>query len=463
MINTAQSPKSKAQSGGNATQNATSGIQRSKPKGSGGMGGTGTCHRSGMLAVLSVAVFLCLGTGRAAASDQIPGPPQKQPIALVGGTIHPVSGPVIEKGTVLFEKGRITAVGTGIALPAGALTVDVSGKHVYPGLIEADSQLGLREISSVRGTVDASETGSINPNVRAEAAINPDSEHIPSTRSNGIALAAVSPVGGIVSGKAAVIMLDGWTWEDLTLRAPAGLVVNWPEKPERRAELEQAFREARAYRAARESSGSKGLPAHAVDVRWEAMLPVLRGELPVWVRVDGARNIEAAAEWAGREGVKMVLLGGAESPRVAELLKRRDIPVVITPILRLPNRADAPFDEAFTIAAKLHAAGVRFCIGGGEERNLPYHASLAAAYGLPREEALKSVTRYAAEILGVGDRAGTLEPGKDATLIVTDGDPLEVITNVERMYIQGRAVDLSDKHKMLYEKYREKYRQKKGE
>ncbi len=447
-----RSPKSEAQKPVNKRQRITMGS----PYGL-------RCRWIGVLTGVAVAAAFCFRPGYAGASDQIPGPPQKQPVALVGGTVHPVSGPAIEKGTVLFEKGRITSVGAGVAIPSGTLTVDVTGKHVYPGLIEASSDIGLREISSVRGTVDAAETGSINPNIRAETAINPDSEHIPSTRSNGIALAAVSPGGGIISGQAAVAMLDGWTWEDMTLRAPAGLVINWPERPEGRAELEKAFLDARAYRAAREASGTKGLPVHAVDVRWEAMLPVLRGELPVWVEVNGARHIEAAVEWAEREELNMVVVGGAESPRVADLLKRRDIPVVVTPVLRLPNRADAPFDEAFTIAARLHAAGVRFCIAGGEERNLPYHAALAAAYGLPREEALKAITRYAAEILGVGNRAGTLEPGKDATLIVTSGDPLEVVTRVERMYIQGREVDLSDKHKMLYEKYREKYRQLNGE
>ncbi|MHB9030052.1 MAG: amidohydrolase family protein [Candidatus Latescibacterota bacterium] len=396
----------------------------------------------------------------ASASDQIPGAAQKQPIALIGGTVHPVSGPVIEKGTVLFDKGKIVALGTDVPIPGNALKVDVSGKHVYPGLIEANSDLGLREISSVRGTVDNAELGTINPSLRSETAVNPDSEHIPSTRSNGIALAATFPGGGIVSGLAAVIMLDGWTWEQMTLKAPAGLVVNWPSSRENREALEKTFREARAYRTAKEAQPGKDTPALKTDLRWEAMLAVLRGEVPVWVQTGGVRNIEAAVEWADREGVKMVLFGGNDADRVADLLRRKNIPVVITPVLRLPSRADDAFDTPFTLADKLRRAGVRFCIAGGEERNLPYHAALAAAYGLPKDDALKSVTRYAAEILGVGDRVGSLDQGKDATLIVTTGDPLEITTQTERMYIQGREVDLSDKHKMLYEKYQEKYRQK---
>jgi imidazolonepropionase-like amidohydrolase len=401
--------------------------------------------------------------GEASASDQIPGAPQKQPIALVGGTVHPVSGPSIEKGTVLFDKGKIVALGAAVSIPGNTLIVDVSGKHVYPGLIEPNTDLGLREISSVRGTVDNTELGTINPSLRSETAVNPDSEHIPSTRANGIALAATSPGGGIISGMAAVIMLDGWTWEQMTLKAPAGLVVNWSSSKENREALEKTFREARAYRTAKEANTGKNAPALKTDLRWEAMLPVLRGEVPVWVETGGLRNIEAAVEWADREGVNMVLFGGTEADRAADLLRRKNIPVVITSVLRLPSRADDAFDTPFTLADKLRRAGVRFCIAGGEERNLPYHAALAAAYGLPKDDALKAVTQYAAEILGIGDRVGSLDKGKDATLIVTTGDPLEITTQTERMYIQGREVDLSDKHKMLYRKYQEKYRQVKGE
>ncbi len=412
---------------------------------------------------LTLAMFLCLVQGSSSASNQIPGAPQKRPIALVGGTVHTVSGPTIEKGVVLFDKGKIVAVGTDVPIPANAVRVDISGKHVYPGLIEANSDIGLREISSVRGTVDALELGTLNPNLRAETAVNPDSEHIPSTRSNGIALAATFPGGGIISGQAAVIMLDGWTWEQMTLNAPAGMAINWPTTKEGREELEEAFRAARAYRIAKEARNGNTAPFHKTDMRWEAMIPVLRGEVPVWVRTGGARNIEAAVEWADREGVRMTLFGGSDADRVADLLRRKNVPVVVTPVLRRPSRADAGFDDPFTLAEKLRRAGVRFCIAGGEERNLPYHAALAAAYGLPKEEALKSVTLYAAEILGVADRVGSLETGKDATLMVTDGDPLEIVTRVERMYIQGRETDLSDKHKMLYEKYQEKYRRIGGE
>ncbi|HUU28030.1 MAG TPA: amidohydrolase family protein [archaeon] len=419
----------------------------------------------------------------APASNQVPAPPQKQPVALVGGTIHPVSAPAIERGTILFEKGRITALGPEVKVPPGAIEVDVRGKHIYPGLIAVGSFLGLTEISSIRATRDFAEIGRINPNVRAERAINPGSEHIPVTRANGIALAAVMPYGGLISGMGALVMLDGWTWEEMTLKAPLCMLLNWPdmqgitgfgpkkELEEQRKrlkgqieELEEAFRQARAYKAAREAAGAKGVPFHETDVRWEAMLPVLSGELPVWVTADRLQEIEAAVEWADREGIRMVLMGGADAPEAAELLKSKDIPVIAGPILRLPLRRDSNYDEEFTLPARLYKAGITYCIGGagfisGGERNLPYQASMAAAYGLPKEEALKAITLYAARILGVESLAGSLEKGKDATLIVTDGDPLEITTQVEKLYIQGKDVDLNNKQKTLYSKYKEKYRQ----
>ena len=421
------------------------------------------------------------------AHDQIPAAPQKHPIALVGGMVHTVGGPVIENGILLFDKGKIIDVGTDVKIPPDAQTIEITGKHVYPGLIAASSLLGLTEITVLRPNSDFQETGNINPNMRAEVAVNPDSERIPVTRANGIALAVTLPKGGLISGMAALIMLDGWTWEDMTFKAPLGMVVNWPRmrvtsaygmhnsRDEQRIKkqleaLEKAFREARAYKAAREASGEKGVPFHKTDVRWEAMRSVLQGDLPVWVRANNLQEIESAVEWADREQVKMVLLGGCDAPLAADLLKRKNIPVIVTSVIRLPSRRHSNYDDPFTVPERLYKAGVTFCIAGenggmgssggsGNERNLPYHAAMAAAYGLPRDEALKSITLYAAQILGVADRIGTLEKGKDATLIVTDGDPLEITTHVEKLYIQGRDVDLNNKQKMLYTKYLQKYRQ----
>ena len=417
------------------------------------------------------------------ASDQIPAPPQDHPIALTGATIHTVSGETIQDGTILFENGIITAIGMDVVLPEQTEVIELPGRHVYPGLIAANSMLGLIEIEAVRATLDYSETGEINPNVRAEVAYNPDSELLPVARANGITLALSVPSGGLISGTSALMMLDGWTWEDMIIKAPVGLHINWPNMKisssakkseeeqkkdidEQIRKIRQAFANARAYMKAKESEEQKGIPYHDTDARWEAMIPVLKGEMPVIIRANEIRQIEAAVDWASEENLKMVLLDGYDSWRVSGLLKEKNIPVIVADIHRLPERRWEGYDTPFTLPLKLYKAGIKFCIAGSgsssdapDERNLPYQAATAAAYGLPKEEALKSITLYPAQILGVDDQVGSLEVGKDATLIVTDGDPLEIETQVEMEFIQGREIDLTSRHTQLYEKYLEKYRQ----
>ncbi|MBI1803395.1 MAG: amidohydrolase family protein [Ignavibacteriae bacterium] len=423
---------------------------------------------------------LILPSFGALVASEIPGKPQDHPIALVGGTVHTVSGAVVESGTILFEKGKITSIGTDVTLPQGTESIDMTGKHVYPGMVDARSEIGLVEIDAARATRDVSEVGTINPNIRAEVAMNPESEIIPVTRANGITTALTMPSGGTISGTAAAIMLDGWTWEEMTLKAPAGLVVNWPSMTitkawwERRTEDEQkkardkaldelrdAFRDARAYMKAKQAELQKNIPYHKTDLRWEAMIPMLEGKVPVLVNAEEIQQIEAAIAWAEQEGLKLVILGGYDSWRVADLLKAKDVSVIVNPIHRTPWRRWEPYDVQFTIPKKLHDAGVRFCIASGgasNERNLPYQAATAASYGLPKDEALKAVTLYPAQILGVGDRVGSLEVGKDATLIVTNGDPLEITTNVLMEFIQGKTISLQSRHTHFYEKYQEKYR-----
>jgi imidazolonepropionase-like amidohydrolase len=429
-----------------------------------------------------VALMLTLATTTSRASEEIPAPPQTQPIVLKGGTIHPVSGPVIESGEILFEQGKIKAIGKNLTLPANTKSIDVSGKQIYPGLISSNSSLGLVEISSVRGTVDTTETGTVNPNIRAEVSVNPDSELIPVTRTNGVLTAMTIPQiadNGLVSGTGAVIKLDGWTWEDMTLKAPVGMHIYWPDlminrdphfptSPEDQVEaiekslrqLKETFAVARAYQKARRVENS----SQAVDLRLEAMLPVLEGKIPVFIHADEVKQIKSALDWTASEKLSMVLVGGTDAWRVAKLLKVRDIPVIVSPVMRLPLRRSDSYDAPYANPGLLAAAGVRFAISVSEndthlQRNLPYQAAMAAAFGLPKEEALKSVTLYPAQILGVGDRLGSLEVGKDATLIVTTGDPLEIETNVEMAYIQGRPIDLSNRQIRLYEKYKQKYDQ----
>ena len=429
------------------------------------------------LSIAGIAIVLFL---QSSAASEIPAKPQDHPIAIVGTTIHPVSGPIIENGTILFDKGKILAIGTHVDLPANVEKIDGQGKDVYPGMIDARSSMGLVEIDAVRATNDISESGSINPNIRAEVAVNPESEIIPVTRANGVTLTVTLPDGGLLSGSAAVLELDGWTWEELTFKAPVGMVVNWPQMTvnrawwERRSEEDQkkatdkalnelrvAFKEARAYLLAKRSEPEAGIPHHNTDLRWEALAPVLDGKIPALVNAEEIQQIQSSVAWAEQEHIRMILMGGYDSWRAAELLKAKNIPVILNPVYRTPVRRWEPYDMPYTLPKKLFDAGVRFCIAGdgsaSNERNLPYHAAAAAAYGLPKEEALKAVTLYPAQILGISDRVGSLEVGKDATLIVTNGDPLEIFTNVEKEFIEGKNIPLSSKHTRLYEKYKEKY------
>jgi imidazolonepropionase-like amidohydrolase len=410
------------------------------------------------------------------AQNHIPAPPQNGAIALVGGTVHPVSGPAIEGGTVVFEDGVITAVGRDVQIPAGADRIDVSGLHVYPGLIDGFSQMGLYEIGAVDMTVDVNERGDINPNVRVELAVNPESRHIGTARSNGVLVTVTTPGGGwgagLISGSSAALVLDGWSWEQMTLRAPVAMNVTWPNPnnednyEQRIRELREAFASARAYRSARGAHEAGQGPRHPVDARWEAMIPVLEGDIPVVVSAGELRQLQDALEWAEDEGVRLVLRGGADAWYVAEHLAAKDIPLLLTSVMSAPNRVWEPYDGAYGLPARLHEAGVRFAITGGSSapyaNRLPYEAGSAVAFGLSADEALKALTLYPAQFLGIDDRVGSLEAGKDATLIITTGDPLDYPTTIERAFIQGRDIDMMDAHRFFFEKYMEKVRQVQG-
>lgn len=414
------------------------------------------------------------GAGVANAHPEIPGEASHRPVAITGGTIHTVSGEVLDEATLLIRNGRIAAVGPRVKVPKRAMRIDAAGKHVYPGLFAAKSDIGLVEINAVRATLDHRETGSINPNVKSWVSVNPDSEMIPVARSNGVLLALTAPTGGLLSGQSAVMQLDGWTFEDLTLKPAVGMHVVWPsmaavidqeegretkERDRAVENLRRAFDDARAYAKARTAD-----PTTPKDARWEAMLPVIAGEQPLIVDADNLQQIQAAVAFAVEQEVPLIIHGGYDAPLCADLLVKHDVPVIISEVYRLPLRRWEPYDTAYTVPARLHEAGVRFCISGGGRfgasmvRNLPYHAAMAVAFGLPADVALRAITLAPAEILGVGDRVGSLEKGKDATLIITDGDPLETATHVEAAFVQGRPVDLNDRHKRLWKKYEEKYR-----
>ena len=426
------------------------------------------------LATAACVVFAMLPNTEA--HDQVPGAPQSRPIVIRNTTVHVVDGADINDGDVLFEAGKITKIGKALKAPKQALEIDGSGKHLYPGLIESMTDLGLREISAVEETDDRTEYGSVNPNARAWVAVNPDSELIPVARAGGVLTVMTAPRGRYIRGQTAVINLDGWTVSEMKLKAPAGMYIDWGamqprgndaadqrnKREQKFAELDELLDSVRRYGKARQTAPD----TTATDIRLESLIPVANGELPVFVDADRQMEIESAVAYGQAQGLSIVIYGGYDAEPCAELLKKYDVPVIIASTYRLPLRRDEAYDTAYTLPERLRAAGVKFAIcgegagspgGAANARNLPYHAGVAVAYGLPHPDGLRAITLSAAEILGVADRVGSISTGKDATLILADGDILETETNVEAAFIQGRAVDLGSRHKMLYEKYKLKY------
>lgn len=402
-------------------------------------------------------------------------------VLLRGATVHTVSGATLSPGDVLVRDGKIAQVAASIE-PGSATVVDLKGLHLYPGLIMATSSLGLTEIGAVRATNDTDEVGGWTPDVDSWISVNADSELIPVARANGITHVLTLPSGGTVSGRSGVIALDGWTWEEMTVKAPAALHVWWPsmdlrleprrdreskeeqKTPEKQAEerrarireLEEFFDDAAAY----EKAASAGTLAKVVPA-WEAMLPALRGQVRIFIHADDERQIRAALAWVEKKGfTNAVLAGGRDADRCAELLAKLKVPVVYEHVMDQPARDVEPYDVHFAAAKKLIDAGVTlaFSIGHGSwgawgARNLPYMAAQAAAFGLPRDEALKAITLTPAKILGL-DGLGSIEPGKEASLIAVDGDILDIRANVKRMWIAGRETSLESRHTKLYERYR---------
>lgn len=423
-------------------------------------------------------VMLLLTATVVFAHDQVPGAKQQRPIAIVGATIHAVDQPVIAGGTLLFEDGIITAVGKKVDLPPGTRVIQAEGQHLYPGLIEAMSDIGLREITAVEATVDSQERGNVNPNVQALAAINPDSELIPVARAGGVLIAMAAPQGGWLRGQTSVIQLDGWTVPEMELRSPAGNFVSWPamfpsgknagERADRHEqkirELDEWLARARHYAAARLAAPQQT----ATDLRLDSLVPVIEGKLPWIVEANLQRQIESAIVFAQRQGLRLIIYGGYDAEQCASLLRKYDVPVIIGAIYRLPLRRHDAYDAPYTLPARLRDVGVRFAIAGegagypggaSNARNLPYHAATAVPFGLTREEALRAISLSAAEILNVDSLVGSLTLGKHATLFLATGDILETESNVTQAFIQGREVDLRSRHTQLYRKYLQKPRQ----
>jgi imidazolonepropionase-like amidohydrolase len=399
-------------------------------------------------------------------------------ILLRGATVHTVSGPDIPNGFVLVRDGRIAEVGERIAASHGARTIELKGLHIYPGMIDSATEIGLSEIGAVREMNDVSDLGLFKPQLRAATAVNPASEHIPVTRANGVTSVVTIPGGGIVAGQAVLFHLNGWTMEDMAVRAPVAMRMEFPHVQTPRSafsdapgratyaeakkryeeqlrELNDFMESAERYHQAKVAGGSGFEP----DLKLEAMLPVLEGKLPLLIRAQKAKTIHEAVAFAEKYKVRMILEEAPEAWKVAAELKAHNIPVVLPPTLRLPDEEDDPYDKTFSIPDELLKSGVKFAFatfGPGAEqnpRNLPYEAAAAVPFGLPQEEALKAITLYAAQIWGAGDDLGSIDKGKWADLIVTDGDPLEIRTQIKQVFIKGVAVDLDNRQHRLYEKY----------
>lgn len=418
-----------------------------------------------------------------AAQERMTVPPQSERIALRGATIHTVTKGVIPNGTIIFEGGKIIAVGANIEIPAGTKIVDVTGKHIYPGLIDAYSTVGIAEIGAVDMSNDVNEVGDFNPNVRTDVAVNAESRHIGTSRSQGVLTTLTTPGGGLISGMSSAMALEGWTWEEMSLESAAALNVNWPDPTQRRGgrgggggfggqeggnratyeervqQLKNYFAEARAYRDA-VAAGERV----RTDARYMAMIPALDRKIPVVVSANGASQINDAITWAKQENLRLIIRGGDDAIHVAARLRAESIPVILTSTMDAPSRDHEGYDAAYSRAAQLHTAGVRFAISGGAGSlytdRLPYEAGVAVAFGLPEEEAIKAVTINAAEFMGLSDRLGSLEPGKQATLLITTGTPIDTRSEILQAYIQGRELDMNDIQKHFFEKYMEKVRQK---
>lgn len=412
--------------------------------------------------------------------------PSPSAYAITHAKIFTLAGSPIEDGTLVIRDGKIAAVGSSVEVPAGAQVIDAKGLQVYPGLFDAITQMGLSEISAVNSTVDSTETGSYNPDVVAATAVSPSSEHLPVTRASGITEVLAVPASGgfdsgggrgTLGGQASAIHLAGWTIDEMLIKKSAAMVLNFPEiqtqtfdfstfsrkeKPytEAKQEYDRQINEltdwmdrARHYAQAMEKGS---VSKYDRDLKLEALAPVVRGELPLLVFADRARDIRNAVEFCDKQKLKMILAGGEEAFKVKDLLRSKDVPVILRPMLSLPDEEDEPYDRQLSQPAELAAAGVKFAIASFDNsfaRRLGQNAANAVAYGLPYDQALRAVTINPAQILGLGNQIGTLEQGKIANLIVTNGDPLELTTDVRYLFIKGQLTSLENKHQRLYQKY----------
>ncbi|MCM3872348.1 MAG: amidohydrolase family protein [Pyrinomonadaceae bacterium] len=435
-----------------------------------------------LLAIITTSVAQQIGTPTTQHGVTLP----RGIYAIRNAHIVTVSGPDIDNGTIVIRDGKIEAVGAGVSVPSGAQTIDARGLWVYPGMIDAATSMGLVEVGQgAPGTVDTAEVGDLNPNAKAIIAINPHSAHIAVTRVDGVTSAVSLPLGGLISGQAAIVNLVGTSPLEMAVVPYAALVINYPragggggggggffipdQPPNLTESLAQAnrqleqirkmLRDAAAYGRAQEAYAKDNtLPRADQNIVLEPLVPYVRGERPVIFRAERETDIRSAIKFAEEFKLKPIILGGEDAGKIATFLKEKNVPVILTGILDLPSREDDFYDALYESAAKLQQAGVRFCISAGDSganvRNLPFYAGMAAAFGLPKAEALKAVTLYPAQIMNVADRLGSIEVGKMANIVVTDGDLLETRTHVRHLFIDGRQIPLNSRHTDLNDAFK---------
>ncbi|PHN02604.1 amidohydrolase family protein [Flavilitoribacter nigricans] len=429
-----------------------------------------------------IIIALFLGKNGTAQTRVVPAPAQDTPILLQGATIHTGTGDVIENGIVAFADGKITAVGpagTSVTDQGNYEVMDVSGKHIYPGLVLTSSDLGLVEVSSVRATADFAEQGDINPNVRSIVAYNTDSELIPTFRFNGILLAQTAPRSGVISGSSSVVQLDAWNWEDAAYHTDDAIHMGWPNKEfsprwwmgetnsrpnpnydKTVSEVDQLFTDAAAY-------GRIGNP-DIINLKLKAMQGLFDGSKALFIGTNDAKAIISAVKMARKHGVQRIVVdGGYEALLIKDFLVENKIPVILSDIHGLPSYDHEDTIFPYKMAKEFSDAGIEIIISGGAgyaARNMPFYAGTAVAYGLDYEEAIKAMTLNPAKALGIADRAGSLETGKDAMILIVEGDLLDMRTSkVEQAYIQGRKIQMDARQQWLYKKYSDKYGHDTGE
>ena len=413
-------------------------------------------------------------------AQQTPAPEQTRSILIVGGTAHLGTGDVIADAAIGFRDGKIDFVGRAFQVDKSKYddVIDATGKEIYPGFIVTNSTIGLQEIGAVRASRDQYEVGTFRPNVRSLIAFNTDSEITPTVRTNGVLMGQITPRGGIISGSSGVVHFDGWNWEDSVVKMVDGVHLNWPSTHHKhkkdgkfdimkrktydqsKREIVSYFTEAKAYAESYPKSSSKEM-----DIRHEGMRGLFDGSLSLYVHADDARAISAAIHFKREMGIsKMVIVGGYDSYLVADVLRENGVSVLLNSVHRLPRFKEDDVDLPYRLPKLLADEGVLFGLQVDAQmtemntRNLPFYAGTARKYGLTEEQAVMALTRNVAQILGIDNVCGSIEQGKDATLFISTGDALDIMTNnLTHAFIQGKNIDLDNRQRELYRKFQTKY------